>query len=257
VGFVPGKSTFSIPDATVIAHEFGHNLSLLHAPCYVDGDPAYPYEGGRIGSWGWDGTKLIEPDTRDLMGYCRPRWISDFHFTNALRYRASLGDTIAERSRPPVRSLLVWGGIGEDGELFLEPAFALDAPPSLPPGTGDHRLVGRDGAGRELFSVSFDMPVVADGEGAAAFVFALPVREGWERLASITLSGSGDSVTLDGDSERSMAVLRDRVTGQVVAILDDLPPGTRTHADAVSLLLPGTEFILRFSRGIPDREAWR
>ena len=124
VGFVPGKSTFSIPDATVIAHEFGHNLSLLHAPCRVDGDPAYPYTRGQTGAWGWDGSRLIGPDAHDLMGYCQPNWISDFHFANALRYRASLGDTIAEMSRPPVRSLLVWGGIGEDGELFLEPAFA-------------------------------------------------------------------------------------------------------------------------------------
>ena len=257
VGFVPGKSTFSIPDARVIAHEFGHNLSLLHAPCFVDGDPAYPHAGGRIGAWGWDGRNLIGPDTRDLMGYCQRYWISDFHFTNALRYRASQGDTIAERYRSPVRSLLVWGGVGEDGELFLEPAFALDAPPSLPSRAGDHRLVGRDGVGRELFSLSFAMPVIADGDGTAAFAFALPAREGWERLASITLSGSGDSVALDEDSERSMAILRDRTTGQVIAILDDLPPGTRTYAKAVTLLSPGPEFVLRFSRGIPDREAWR
>ena len=257
VGFVPGKSTFSIPDATVIAHEFGHNLSLLHAPCHVDGDPAYPYAGGRIGAWGWDGSQLIEPDARDLMGYCHPNWISDFHFTNALRYRASLGDTIAERFRSPARSLLVWGGIGEDGELFLEPAFALDAPPSLPRGTGDHLLVGRDGNGRELFSLSFGMQVMADAEGAAAFVFALPVQQGWERLARITLSGPGDSMTLDGDSERAMAILRDRVTGQVLAILDDLPPSTRSFADAVALLSPGLGLTLRFSRGIPDEEAWR
>ena len=257
VGFVPGKSTFSIPEATVIAHEFGHNLSLLHAPCHVDGDPAYPYAGGRIGAWGWDGSQLIEPDVRDLMGYCRPNWISDFHFANAIRYRASLGDTIAERSRSPVRSLLVWGGIGEDGELFLEPAFAIDAPPSLPSEGDAHLLVGRDADGRELFSLSFGMQAIADGEGAAAFVFALPVQEEWERLASITLSGSGDSVTLDGDSERSMAILRDRETGQVLAIVDDLPPTTRTHADAVALLSPGPDFVLRFSRGIPDREAWR
>lgn len=257
VGFVPGKSTFSIPDATVIAHEFGHNLSLLHAPCHVDGDPAYPYAGGRIGAWGWDGSQLIEPDARDLMGYCHPNWISDFHFTNAIRYRASLGDTIAERSRSPVRSLLVWGGIGEDGELFLEPAFALDAPPSLPPEGGAHRVVGRDADGRELFSLAFGMQTIADGEGVAAFVFALPVQQGWERLAGITLSGSGDSVTLDGNSEQSMAFLSDRETGQVLAILDDLPPTTRTHADAVALLSPGPDFVLRFSRGIPDREAWR
>lgn len=257
VGFVPGKSTFSIPDATVIAHEFGHNLSLLHAPCHVDGDPAYLYAGGRIGAWGWDGASLIEPGARDLMGYCQPNWISDFHFTNALRYRASVGDTIAERARAPVKSLLVWGGIREDGELFLEPAFVLDAPPSLPTGGGDHRVVGRDRAGRELFSLSFDMPVMADGEGAAAFVFALPVREGWERLATITLSGSGDSVAMDGAAERAMAILRDRESGQVLAILDDLPPNARTHAEAVALLSPGPDFVLRFSRGIPDREAWR
>ena len=261
VALTPGKSSFSIPDVSVIAHEFGHNMSLLHAPCFVDGDPSYPYDLGRIGAWGWDwrdGGRLVSPGTRDLMGYCSPKWISDFHFTNAMRFRVSQGETTAEMTRARTKGLLLWGGIGVDGALFLEPAFVVDAPPALPRTGGGYRIEGRDGTGAELFSLRFDMPFVADGDGASGFAFVLPVETSWAgALASITLSGPEGTATLDEDSARPMAILRNLRTGQIRGFLRDLPLAARTRADAAALLSPAPGLGVWFSRGIPDREAWR
>ena len=89
----PGRWSFSIPVADVMAHELGHNMNLRHAPCGPVGataDPSYPYPSGSIGAWGYDfrdGGKLVQSSTPDLMSYCAPRWIGDYGFTNALRYR--------------------------------------------------------------------------------------------------------------------------------------------------------------------------
>ncbi len=259
LAFIGAKSSFAVPDESVMAHGFGHNLSLLHAPCgggAYSADPDYPHEGGVIGAWGWNSRGLVAPATLDLMGYCSPKWISDYHFTKAMNYRTA--QAMAPKASPPLaRSLLLWGGSREDGIPFLKPAFVLDAPPALAEKEGGYRIVGRDGEGGELFSLRFAMSVAAEGRGSG-FAFTLPLRAGWEdRLSSITLVGPGGSATLDEYSEQPMAILRDRTTRQVHAILGGLPSATRTHTAAAELLSPGPEFTLRFSRGIPGKEAWR
>ena len=105
------------------------------------------------------------------------------------------------------RALLLSGGIDATGTPHLDPAFVLDAPPSPPEGEGRHTITGRDANGAELFSLRFEMPVIADGDGSSSFVFAVPVEEGWaERLASITLDGPGGSFTLDRSTDRPMAI---------------------------------------------------
>ena len=231
-------SSISDPEY-VMAHELGHTMSLGHTPCGGAGhqDPSYPYSNGEIGAWGYDfrdGGSLVAPHNRDLMSYCGAGiwWISDYHFTNALRYRlADEGSPTGAAAATANKSLLLWGGADSEGEPYLEPAFVVDAPPA--------------------------MPETADGAGSSSFAFALPVRTGWEgNLASISLTGPGGSATLDGDSDIPMVILRNPRNGQVRGILRDLSPPTQTAMDAVGQAAgPGLDVL--FSRGIPEAEAWR
>ena len=256
----PGRASFSVPLPLTMAHELGHNLNLRHAPC---GDPArldlsFPYPDGSTGAWGYDNRsgRLVRPEYRDLMSYCEPEWVSDYHFTNALRYRLfdERPHLIAARAAQEAESLLLWGGTDADGAPFLHPAFVVDAPPALPDATGDHRITGRTANGDELFSLDFAMPEVADGDGSSSFAFVLPAEPGWAgNLAGITLSGPGGSATLDSDTDLATTILLDPSTGEVRAILRDLP-----EADAAALAPqagPDSLDVL-FSRGIPDAAAW-
>ena len=262
---LPGRVFISRLNPTTMAHELGHNMSLYHAPCGGAGgpDPGFPYPDGSIGAWGYDfrhGGALASPDRTDLMSYCES-WISDYHFTNALRFRlvdegppsvASQSPRLAVRSE----SVLLWGGMSAEGEPFLNPSFVVDAPPLLPNAAGEHRITGWSDTGNEFFSLDFDPPEVADGDGSSSFAFVLPVEPDWAgRLAKITLSGPSGSVTLDGDTDLPMSILLDPSTGQVRGILRDLPPATQVASDGIGgASAAGLEVL--FSRGIPDAGAW-
>ena len=147
-----------------------------------------------------DGGRLVRPSAKALMSYCGPRWISYYYFSKTAGFRVSEADSVGlPRLAGPEESLLLWGGVDEDGTHFLEPVFNVVARPQLPAEGGDYLLTGRGAGGTELFSLSFDMLEVADGDGRSAFVFVLPARSGWvDALDSITLAGPGGEVTLDG-----------------------------------------------------------
>ncbi|WP_419858617.1 leucine-rich repeat domain-containing protein [Candidatus Palauibacter irciniicola] len=220
----PGRSSLSHLDSTTVAHELGHNMILRHAPCGGANltDPDFPDRAGRIGAWGFDPTRfaLISPETADLMSACDPSWISPFGFGQALDHRTPGEPGAAGRAE---RTLLVWGGTDAAGVPFLDPAFAVDAPPTLPRSEGPYTLTGRAAAGEELFSINFDMQEVAHGDGGASFVFALPVPLAWaDRLKAIELSAPGGAATLDRTGGPTVAILRDPRTGRVRGILRDL-----------------------------------
>ena len=159
IASIGGGYNFSVADPFVIGHEIGHNLSLRHAPCGGAGgpDPAFPQPDGTVGDRGYDfraGGALVTPHAADIMSYCGPpRWISGYQFTKALNYRLGTeadasAAAVASASTPvpagpPTRTLLLWGGADAQGEPFLEPAFVLDAPPSVPPSAGEYELTGR------------------------------------------------------------------------------------------------------------------
>ena len=261
-------SSFSVLDSETIAHEFGHNRNLYHAPCGGAGGPDryYPYGSGNIGAWGYDSRtgELVPPDQPDLMSYCDPYWISDYQFTNALRYRLETesGSILVAAAAPPPaaagRALLLWGGLDGEGGPYLRPAFFIDAPPTLPAAGGAYSLTGRDPGGAELFSLSFAMAEYTDAEDdRAGFSFALPVM--WtEELASITLQGPEGSASLDRDTDDPVTILRDPATGQIRGIFDGPPPAALAPGPAAAPLAPGPaaalgpEFEVLFSRGIPS-----
>ena len=263
VAHIPGRSSVVGPDGTTIAHELGHNLSLLHAPCGGTGglDSFFPTANASIGIWGYDDRsgRLIPASHKDLMSYCNPLWISDYSFAKALFYRLDMAASgkLSSRIATPAKSLLLWGGVDAGGTPFLEPAFVVESPPSRPRPAGEYEIVGRTADGDELFSLSFRMPKLADGDGRSSFAFILPVQPEWvDQLASITLSGPGGSVLLDRDTNHPVTILRNPQTGQIRAILRDAATAPENVDATVSALSldPGLEELT--SRGIPDPEDW-
>ena len=190
------------------------------------------------------------------MAYCDPWWISDYQFSNALRFHLSDAHGVGLPAPPPaaVKALLLCGGVRADSVPFLEPAFVVDAPSQLPQTGGDYRVIGRTEGRTPLFDLTFAIPPTADGDGGSSFAFVLPVRPAWEgNLASTTLSGPGGSGTLDGDTDLPMAIVRDPSTGYVRGILRDV---SRPDAAAVPPQADVESLDVLFSRGIPDAAAW-
>ncbi|MXV96252.1 MAG: hypothetical protein F4Z92_10440, partial [Gemmatimonadetes bacterium] len=264
--FLGGWTSVSSPDARIIAHELGHNLSLQHAPCGFPAgvDPWFPYVNGNIGAWGYDLERgaLVGPHSVDLMSYCTHGryWISDYHYNRALDHRLASVRVEPRALAFRTRSLMVWGGRDEDGVPYLDPAFVVEATPTFPPAGGEYTIEGSSADGTPIFSHTFDMPVTADAEGQeASFVFALPVEPEWgENLAHITLSGPGGSASLDEKTDRSMAILRDPRTRQIRAFLSDYPNASLARAAVgvagAGVATPALEVL--YSRGIPDAPAW-
>ena len=251
-------SSVTVLDGPVIAHEFGHNLSLRHAPC---GGPAgpdrnFPNRDGSIGAWGYDfaDRELISPNRPDLMSYCEPEWIGYYSFNKALNWRQAKDVRLASAASA-VKSLLLWGHVSRARGLVLEPAFVVDAPPVVPQTGGPYRLTGENLTGGVLFDLSFDMKRLGDSEGRA-FNFILPIRADWPaRLRQITLSGPEGVVTQDREGDRSAALLLDRFTGQVRGLLHDwVVTGDGGPSARRVLPAPGLDVIT--SQGVPDSTDW-
>ena len=264
LGRRPGFVTVSELNDAYMAHELGHNLAMGHAPC---GGPSFleidfPYPDGSIGVWGYDhrNDELVPSSMPDFMSYCGPPdWTSDYSFVKMINRRQILaGEPVfASAPSPSGRSLLVWGGRNEYGELYLEPAFVVDAPPSLPGGRGPFRLAAGDAEGNVLFDFRFSMEETDCGEGeSGGFVFAVPLRTDWSgRLEHLELSGSEGYEVMTRDVGRSTALLLDRYTGELRGVLDDWPgPGSSLQAARRALPEPGLEVIV--STGIPDPFDW-
>ncbi len=255
VAVIPGSIGVSALDGYTIAHELGHNMNLRHAPCGGPAglDPDYPYVDGATGAWGYDvlAGSLVSPQSHDLMSYCPPGWISDFHFVKALIYRRSLETPVPAARAAFETHLLLWGEVNDLGETVLHPAFAVDAPPVLPETGGPYRLTGEDGTGNTLFALSFGAAEIADGAGSV-FAFVLPLRTDWlDRLRQIALSGPEGVKTMDRSGGSAAAIMLDRTTGAVRGILRDWPDqvGSPSFARRV---LPNGDFEVLVSRGIPD-----
>ena len=241
----PGWSSAVLPDASTIAHELGHNLSLWHAPCGAPGpDPQFPDADGQIGSYGYDhrDEEVVEPDAYDVMGYCShlDYWISEYHASKAAGYR--LSQAFERRIRIDGPALLLWGGVDEQGKLVLKPAFVVDAKSAVVPMPGPYSLTGRDGDGRTLFSLSFDMDRLSDLGDAKAFAHLQPVGPVWRgALASIELSGPEGEVTVDMETDDPMTILRDPDSGQFRAFLSGVRPDGSFDPNLTAL----------WSRGLP------
>ena len=183
--------------SVVAAHELAHNWGRNHAPCGgpTGVDPSYPQPDGSIGSYGLDVTTqtLKASSLSDIMGYCDPKWISDYSYQGVLDYRIAHPLVMSAEAGQPVQpSLLVWGHI-RDGELVLEPSFQVNARPRLPVHPGPYSIEARAEDGTTLFALSFAPNEVADVPGRQQnFAFAIPLSAAKAaRLSSLRLAGRG------------------------------------------------------------------
>ena len=215
VAVQPGRvavSEISVHD--VIPHEFGHNLSLQHAPGCGAGsiDENYPYPDGALGtSPGWEVNwrRLISRQDEgygDVMSYCREHsFVSDYHYRKASEYwrsTASATDTSAAHtietsggesrwspasanSPPPVTSqagsdsagtggLALSGRIHASGEWTLTHAQTTEKQARAPPLDGPHTLILIDGDGVELYREPLSVNVFSEG-GEAGWAARTPV----------------------------------------------------------------------------------
>ena len=117
----------------IAVHEVGHLHGRGHAPCNTSGsDTSFPYSDGGLGAWGYhllDGVLVSPSNHRDMMGYCKPRWISDYNFGN-LFDRIKLVDN-ASIFVPPAMADLMWDRvlIAADGSSTPAGSIHLSHPP--------------------------------------------------------------------------------------------------------------------------------
>ena len=153
----------------IYAHEVGHTLDLLHAPCNTTAslDSDYPYPGGVVGpARGWHPVfnRFVgrESGDGDVMGYCEFFFVGDYSYQRALMYLQA--PHYAEWSREadacwddaaegagPVRTLAVVGRVTPDGTATVVGTAASTLPPTAPvPATApDTWLLSLLGAGGE------------------------------------------------------------------------------------------------------------
>lgn len=202
IGYVPGSPSNTQARAALVtdhpdyrgfvyAHELGHNLGRLHAPCGGPSDPdaGFPYPGGIIGAWGLHLPGLIPKHpgaTHDIMGYCEPKWVSPYTWGRILDWRAAAPSVMAT----PVAQggaedgLVVWGRLTPDG-LILEPAFRSVPTAQGAPQPGSWLVEGFDRAGMLLFRQPFAPMEVPHLPGGREEHFAMVLPLGAARADRI------------------------------------------------------------------------
>lgn len=164
-------------------HELGHNVGRSHIPCGTSGDDSFPYEDGDIGAQGFslsERTFRNREDYHEMMGYCRPRWISDWQFSQlagVLEEIQSWGQEL--RTGPLGRSLTGYLGDGPPHWILDEGSGEMDL--SLTP-SRFAEFVGEDGSvhpaplsieksssGRTQ-TVTVDLPDGFSGDTARVFI---------------------------------------------------------------------------------------
>jgi hypothetical protein len=172
--------------AGVMAHEVGHNHGREHAPCapgnQISGvDASFPNRTALTDVWGYDSRKqtFFSPDkTKDIMGYCDPKWISNYTYKGLIDRVARMNLPMltfpAEGSQQAYRVML----LDADGPRWSQP-FAEPADPFGEPEEAE----ALDIDGNVVERVTVYRTRLSDHEGAT--VLAPQPKHGWNALRTL------------------------------------------------------------------------
>jgi hypothetical protein len=166
----------------IMAHEIGHAHGRSHAPCAPGGiqgvDSRYPHQGGATGVWSYDfrSMKFIDPmTTRDIMGYCEPKWISDYTYEALVDRSEMLNENMLVLTDPATihayRVLL----LDAEGLQWSEPFPRPDAPYGTP-----EQADVLDAGGQIVERVTVYRTTIADNYGFTILV--PPPQAGWHAI---------------------------------------------------------------------------
>ena len=203
-----------------LAHELGHNLGRLHAPCGVSpADEKYPdyknpdgsaLPSGSIGEVGFNvfAHYVLKPQIvynpfvySDFMSYCSPKWVSPYTY-EAMFWKLSERHGIpwvpASSAGAAHSSYLVTSGIVYDGQIDVPRPFWIEARPAGSHdelGSGSYSLELQDAEGTALFVRHFDPNVGFSGPdtGCGYFREIVPFAP---QTARIVLRHQGETLRL-------------------------------------------------------------
>ncbi len=219
LGFVGYRAALGLvgqPETT--AHEIGHNLGLLHAPC---GNPAavdlaYPYIDAQIGEYGVDvvvGRLLSATTYRDLMSYCGPRWISDYHYRKVWQ---NLQAAARAQPAPPAAGLWVRVRFDGEGAAQMLPVYALHASLTPPADDGAYVVELLDDQGEILAAQRVALLTAAE-DGPALQLLSAVLPQPSQPVAAVRVTTAG--------AAESRAVLTTRTLANVDAAARIQPGG--------------------------------
>jgi hypothetical protein len=177
-------------------HELGHNHGRRHAPCGVTDttsvDASFPHFRGEIGVSGWDqrSLALVRSSTADLMGYCRPRWMSAYTYDGVMTRAAGVSGAAGALAMVRAGPVSAWRVLLSDargerwGVRFPEPTVAY--------GAAETALI-LDASGRTLETVQVYRMAIPDLNGAS-FLVPEP-KPGWY---GVQVAGAGPLPFLRG-----------------------------------------------------------
>jgi hypothetical protein len=169
--------------ATTVAHELGHSHGQNHAPCAPGGqitgvDGNYPHDGAQCGVWGYDRRhpdKFLDPvKNLDIMGYCRPQWISDYTYKAFMKRIAALNTTMTS-VYVPAADIALWRVMLLD---TYGPHWGIPFSRPLPPYGEPETVTVLDQSGNVIKTVVGYRTLIS-GDQDAAMVLVPPPETGW------------------------------------------------------------------------------
>lgn len=177
------------------AHEIGHNLNRLHAPCGVATalDPDYPYETGKIGQFGLDVSvpQLFQPSiTYDFMSYCHDQWLSDYTYKGLLAEITAAVPTSPAGQQESLLVRAVLDGEGEESAAIL-PVYALSGRVSPVPAQSEYTIEMLDESGRVVATHPVQKLYAAEEGVEVEMIVAMLPQPAGEDVAALRLVQDG------------------------------------------------------------------